>query len=292
MREPQPRLGRGLAALLGQVSDDGTDSAAGYLHIVDIGDIGPNPHQPRLDVDPAALSDLTASIEQQGLLQPILVRETEGTPRYQIIAGERRWRAATAAGLVRIPCVVRRMSDPEASMAALVENLQREDLNPLEEAEGLQKALDRFGLTQEALARSLGKSRSHVANTMRLLNLPESIRRDVRAGRLSAGHARALLPHPDPEAAARSVIARGLNVRQTEALVAAAAQRPAPAGPDRHSDRQRDPDLCALEQELSEKLGLAVSISDRAGVGRVTIDYRSLDQLDGLIALLSGPGQP
>ena len=287
MRDPAPKLGRGLAMLLGQDGPGGDGSAeTGHLRPLPIADIGPNPHQPRAEIEAAALRDLAASIAAQGLLQPILVREVAGqTPRYQIIAGERRWRAAAQAGLTEIPCVIRRMSEPEASMAALVENLQREDLNPLEEAEGLHRAIDRFSLTQEALAHALGKSRSHIANTMRLLNLPEAVRQDLRAGRLTAGHARALLSHPDPLSAARVVIARGLNVRQTEALAAAgAADHHDPA---RRERRPPDPDLAALEQELSEKLGLSISIADRNGAGRVTISYRTLDQLDGVIALLS-----
>ncbi len=286
MRESPAKLGRGLAALLGQDAGAlGGDAPEGQLRTLPVVEIGLNPEQPRSQIDPASLEELTASITEQGVLQPILVRETAATapPRYQIVAGERRWRAAQAAGLTEIPCVVRRMSDSDASMAALVENLQREDLNPLDEAEGLQRAVSRFGLTQETLAQALGKSRSHVANTMRLLNLPEPVRAALRRGQLSAGHARALLSHPDPEAAARLVIARGLNVRQTEALGSAA---PTTAAEPRLSP-SGDPDLQALEHELSEKLGLAITIADRGGAGRVTIRYRTLAQLDGLIELLS-----
>jgi ParB family chromosome partitioning protein len=280
MREAAPKLGRGLASLLGQDMPADTPTAAGPLRQVSLSDIAPNPHQPRAEINPASLADLAASIAQQGLLQPVLVREVAGkSPPYELVAGERRWRAAAQAGLTEIPCVVRDMSDSDVAMAALVENLQREDLNPLDEAEGFQRALDRFGLTQETLGRAVGKSRSHVANTLRLLNLPESVRQDLRAGRLSAGHARALLAHPDPQAAARSVIARGLNVRQTEALASERRDEPQP--------RPRDPDLAALEAELSEKLGLAISILDRGGAGRVSIQYRSLDQLDGIVTLLS-----
>lgn len=284
MREAAPKLGRGLAALLGQDAPAAPTAPGGPERLlqIDAAEIGPNPEQPRASIDAENLRELTASIAQQGVLQPILVRESDGAaPRYRIIAGERRWRAAIAAGLSHVPCVVRHMSDSDASLAALVENLQREDLNALEEAEGLRRALQRFGLTQDALARALGKSRSHIANTLRLLNLPLSVREHLRAGRLSAGHARALLSHADPEAAARAVIARGLNVRQTEAMTTPAPEAP-PTKP------VRDPDITALERDLTEKLGLAVRITDRGGNGRVAIAYRSLEQLDGLIRLLTG----
>ena len=285
MRDSSQKLGRGLATLLGRDTEpSNSGDAAEALRTLRVDEIGPNPDQPRTQMDETSLRELTASVAAQGLLQPVLVREaTSGSPRYLIIAGERRWRAARAAGLVDIPCVVRRMSDSEASLAALVENLQREDLNPLDEAEGMQRAISRFDMTQDALGQALGKSRSHVANTMRLLHLPEMVREALRSGQLTAGHARALLTHSDPEAAARVVIARGLNVRQTEALGTTAARETTPPS----SPRSIDPDLQALEHELSEKLGLSVSIAGRGEVGRLTIRYRTLAQLDGLIALLN-----
>ncbi len=284
MRDSSQKLGRGLATLLGRDTEPShSGDAPEALRTLRVDEIGPNPDQPRTQMDEASLRELTASVAAQGLLQPVLVREaTSGSPRYLIIAGERRWRAARAAGLVDIPCVVRRMSDSEASVAALVENLQREDLNALDEAEGMQRAISRFGMTQDALGQAIGKSRSHVANTLRLLQLPEMVREALRSGQLTAGHARALLTHADPEAAARVVIARGLNVRQTEALGASAAPDPTP-----RSSHNVDPDVQALEHELCEKLGLSVTIAGRGGVGRLTIRYRTLAQLDGLIALLS-----
>src|SRR3954468_6635396 len=178
----------------------------------------PGPFQPRTNMDPEQLRDLTESIRQQGVLQPLLARpHPERQGRFQIIAGERRWRAAQAAGLHEVRVLVRPLSDTEAMAAALVENLQRQDLDPIEEAEGYKRLLGEFGLTQDGLGELVGKSRSHVANTMRLLQLPDSVRDGVRSGALSAGHARALLGHPDPAGAAKIVIARGLNVRQTEA---------------------------------------------------------------------------
>jgi ParB family chromosome partitioning protein len=232
-------------------------------------------------MDPIALSELAESIRLRGILQPILARPTGShAESYQIIAGERRWRAAQQAGLHEVPVFVRDMADGEAMAAALVENLQREDLNAIEEAEGYRRLLEEFGLTQERLGEAVGKSRSHVANVLRLLNLPASVQAAVKRGEISPGHARALLAHPEPEKAALSVIARGLNVRQTEALAqgrAAASDRPPP----------RDPDIVALERRLSERLGLRVDIAVQGTGGTLRIAYRSLDQLDSLITLLT-----
>ncbi|MGI4943734.1 MAG: ParB/RepB/Spo0J family partition protein, partial [Janthinobacterium lividum] len=238
----------------------------------------PGPFQPRVAMAPDALAELVDSIRRQGVLQPILARPMPGFPqRYQIIAGERRWRAAQAAGLHEIPVLLRDLPDSEAMAAALVENLQRQDLNAIEEAEGYRRLSDEFGLTQEELGSAVGKSRSHVANLMRLLQLPPTVRAEVQNGALSAGHARALLTHPDPVKGALQVIARGLNVRQTEAMLQKRA-RPTP--------RPRDPETDALEKELSELLGLRVSISFDGKAGSVQIHYRNLDQLDGLVARL------
>jgi ParB family chromosome partitioning protein len=205
--------------------------------------------------------------------------------RFQIIGGERRWRAAQQVPLHEVPVVVRNLDDRQAMAAALVENLQRQDLNALEEAEGYRRLLDDFGLTQEALGQSVGKSRSHVANTMRLLGLPDRVRELLRDGALSAGHARALLTAPDPVALALQVVDRGLNVRQTEAL-AAAKPRADPAEPGR--PEAPDPETAALERELSNRLGLKVAIRHAGRGGQVTIRYRDLDQLDGVVRLLNG----
>ena len=216
VRDAGPRLGRGLAALLGE--DPPAQANDGSVQLLPLAILFPGPFQPRRQVDPGELAGLADSIREQGVLQPILVRPDAGAPgRYQIIAGERRWRAAQQPGLHDIPALVRSLTDPMAMAAALVENLQREDLNPIDEGEGYRRLIEDFALTQERVAESVGKSRSHIANTMRLLKLPQTVQSELRRGALSAGHARALLTHPDPARAAIAVIAQGLNVRQTEA---------------------------------------------------------------------------
>lgn len=285
-RETAPRLGRGLAALFGDGAAPPSIPDAAPRTVLPITALEPGPFQPRTAIDPAALEDLTASIRHQGVLQPLLARPHPGARgRYQIIAGERRWRAAQAAGLHEVPVLVRPLSDAEAMAAALVENLQRQDLDPIEEAEGYRRLLHEFGMTQEGLGAAVGKSRSHVANTIRLLQLPPGVRSHLRTGALTAGHARALLTHPEPETAAKAVIARGLNVRQTEALTSRT---------DRAADRGRQasgagtaPETEAVARELTEHLGLRVRIEFDGQGGSVRIDYRSLDQLDGLLALLT-----
>ncbi len=282
-KEASPRLGRGLAALLGDVASPSSVPTGASTTVVAIDLFEPSPYQPRGVMDETALQELTESIQARGVLQPILARpHPDKAGHYQIIAGERRWRAAQRAGLHEIPVLLRPLSEAEAMAAALVENLQRQDLNALEEAEGYRRLIDEFGLTQDALGTAVGKSRSHVANTLRLLNLPPAVQAAVHKGALSAGHARALLSHPDPAIAALSVISRGLNVRQTEALAA----RRSGSGPERQA-RARDRDTVALERTLTERLGLKVDITFEGGGGTVRIRYRTLDQLDGLIALLS-----
>ncbi len=278
-REPLPRLGRGLAALLGDAPPVAGGAAGDGVRTLSAASMEPSPFQPRHRMNAEALGELVDSIRAQGVLQPLLVRPHPTQPdRYQIVAGERRWRAAQQAGLHEIPALIRPLSDTETMTAALVENLQRQDLNAIEEAEGYQRLVQEFDMTQDAVASVIGKSRSHIANTLRLMNLPEPVKHEVRQGNLSAGHARALLSHSDPHAAALDVIARGLNVRQTEALVT-----------DRPRERPRvEPDSAtlALEAELSARLGLRVGISFDGRGGVLRIQYRSLDQLDGLIALL------
>jgi ParB family chromosome partitioning protein len=276
-----PRLGRGLAALLG----DPGGSPAGTVRNVPIEALEAGPFQPRGPMDAEALDELADSIRRRGILQPILARPLAGVAnRYQIIAGERRWRAAQKAGLHDVPVFVRDLPDSDAMAAALVENLQRQDLNAIEEAEGYRRLIEEFGLTQERLGEAVGKSRSHVANALRLLNLPEPVQRALKAGTLTAGHARALLAHPDPEAAAQQVMARGLNVRQTEAL----AQQRAAQPEDRPDAPEKDAETLALQRGLSEQLGLRVEISHGVRGGSLRISYRSLDQLDRLVALLRG----
>jgi ParB family chromosome partitioning protein len=277
-KDSSPRLGRGLAALLGEPLPAALGEPSGPRPIP-VEFLSPGPFQPRGPMDVDSLAELTASVRAHGILQPLLVRpDPSGPGRFQIIAGERRWRAAQAAGLHEIPALLRDLTDAEAMAAALVENLQRQDLNAIEEAEGYRRLLEDFGLTQERLGEAVGKSRSHVANTLRLLSLPLPVQAEVRKGALTAGHARALLAHPDPMAAALSVIARGLNVRQTEAL---AARKPAA------ESRPRDPETAALELDLSRRLGLKVEIAFDGKGGIVRIHYRSLDQLDGIVTLLT-----
>ncbi|GBQ28625.1 ParB/RepB/Spo0J family partition protein [Gluconacetobacter azotocaptans] len=289
--QARPRLGRGLAALLGdqapaiaRVSGKATDDRAGTLP-VDL--LEPGPFQPRQVMEPEALSELADSIRTRGILQPILVRpHPERENVFQIIAGERRWRAAQMAALHDVPVHIRTLDDGDAMAAALVENLQRADLNAIEEAEGLQRLLQDYRLTQDELAGALGKSRSHVANMVRLLNLPGAVRNALRNGELTAGHARALLAHPDPVAALKIVLDQGLNVRQTEALIQKTtrqAQKPAPAAAER-----KDPEIQVLERDLSARLGLKVQIAFDGKGGSIRILYHSLDQFDAVLARLNG----
>ncbi len=275
MSGASPRLGRGLAALLGENAGPAQPRTTLAVTVLE-----PGPFQPRTSMDPEQLKDLTESIKAQGVLQPLLARPHPGKPgNYQIIAGERRWRASQAAGLHEVPVLIRPLSDTEAMAASLVENLQRQDLDAIEEAEGYKRLIGEFGLTQDGLGELVGKSRSHVANTMRLLQLPDAVRDGLRSGTLTAGHARALLSHPDPAAAAKIVIARGLNVRQTEALVQRSEQKPA-------ETKTADPEVAALERELSTRLGLKVQITQEGRGGTVRIAYRNLDQLDAVLELL------
>ena len=287
-KEPGQRLGRGLAALLGDQRPAPAAPAAAPpapgVTAIPVEHLEPGPFQPRGDFDPASMAELVDSIRARGILQPLLARpHPEEKERFQIIAGERRWRAAQQAGLHVVPALVRALTDAEAMAAALVENLQRQDLNAMEEAEGYHRLTEEFGLTQERLAESVGKSRSHVANMLRLRQLPATVMEEVRRGRLSAGHARALLGHPDPAKAALAVIARGLNVRQTEAMVPTHGTKArSPGG----GSASKDPETASLERDLAERLGLKVEISFDGKSGSVRIHYRSLDQLDSLIALL------
>ncbi|WP_237215411.1 ParB/RepB/Spo0J family partition protein [Falsiroseomonas oryziterrae] len=282
-RKPQPpRLGRGLSAL---IPDAPPTAEAGALRTVPVEALEPGPFQPRGAMDKGALEELASSIRENGILQPILVRPKPEAPgAYQIIGGERRWRAAQVAQLHEVPVIVRELGDREAMAAGLVENLQRQDLNAMEEAEGYRRLLDEFGLTQEGLGQAVGKSRSHVANTLRLLSLPETVRDLVRHGALTAGHARTLVGTPEPARLAAQIVARNLNVRQAEALVAAQGRpRNGKAG-----KAERDPHTVALERELTERLGLKVSVQHQGKGGQVVIEYRDLDQLDGLVRLLNG----
>jgi ParB family chromosome partitioning protein len=283
-RDPAARLGRGLAALLGEAAVQ-MPVQGEAIRQVPLDLLEPNPYQPRSTMDPAALGELTESIRLRGILQPLLIRpHPASTGRYQIVAGERRWRAAGAAGLHEVPALVREMADTEAAAVALVENLQRQDLNAMDEAEGYSRLLSQFGLTQEAMGQAIGKSRSHITNTLRLLTLPERLKDALREGIISAGHARALLAHPAPEVGLREVIARQLSVRQTEAL----ATRE-PRGERTRADEPsngRGPDTVALERTLSEQLGLTVRVSFDGRRGVIQFHYTDLDQLDNLLSRL------
>lgn len=275
----QPALGRGLAALLG---DRDNSTAEEALRTVAIELLAPGPFQPRSAIDSEQLESLAESIRAHGLLQPILVRRsTDARIPYEIIGGERRWRAAQLVPLHDVPILIRAFSDRDAMAAALVENLQRQDLNILEEAEGYRRLMQEFGLTQEMLGEVVGKSRSHVANTLRLLAMPATLRTFVENGSLTAGHARALLTTDDPEKLARTVLARGLNVRQTEIL---AGKGPAEAKAPRVIDAETE----TLARSISMQLGLRVSIRPAGTGGQVIIDYRTLDQLESLVRLLNG----
>lgn len=289
-----PRLGRGLAALLGDTQDVASADKPGTegIHPLPIELLEAGPFQPRQMMEQEPLEELAESIRAQGILQPILARPHPGQPnRYQIIAGERRWRAAQLAGLHEVPVHVRSLSDVDAMAASLVENLQRRDLNAIEEAEGLQRLISEFALTQEQLAGAIGKSRSHVANTIRLLQLPVSVRRDVMKGELSAGHARALIGHPDPAKAALAVIAGRLSVRQTETLAQdhgnAARIAPPSARAPINPQGGKDAETEALERDLRQKLGLKIEVQFNGRGGQLRIHYDTLDQLDGVLQLLN-----
>ncbi|WP_312781702.1 ParB/RepB/Spo0J family partition protein [Brevundimonas sp.] len=287
MSERQRGLGRGLSALLGENVAESAPVDGGVqptgVRAVPIESLKPNPDQPRKQFSAENLEELTASIRDKGVLQPILVRPQPGEDgMWQIIAGERRWRAAQAARLKAVPIIERAMDDVEVMEVAIIENVQRADLNPVEEALAYGSLMSRFGRTQDALAGVVGKSRSHVANTIRLLQLPDSVLDHVMENRLSAGHARALITAPNPEALAEQVLAKGLNVRQTEALARRAAEGPKPSKAKPVLSGEGAADVAALEQDLADALGLKVQLSDKGGKGELTIKYGTLEQLDDL----------
>ncbi|MFT6887844.1 MAG: ParB family chromosome partitioning protein [Paracoccaceae bacterium] len=286
-RKPQARgLGRGLSALIGEEPQIAASSNETPTR-VPIELIRPNPDQPRRSFAEEDLVELAASIREKGVIQPLVVRKDPGKPgAYQIVAGERRWRAAQLVQLHELPVVVRDFSDDEALEVAIIENIQRADLNPVEEAAGYRQLMDRFSHTQEKLAEVMGKSRSHIANALRLLSLPEVVIEHLRAGRLSAGHARALVTASDPAALAEQVIARGLSVRQTEAL--AKAQKIQAEAPRKPARADKDADTRALEADLSAAVGLKIAIDHKQdGAGEVRVRYGTLEELDTLCQLLS-----
>lgn len=281
------RLGRGLAALIGDVGDESAaiDRTRSQRR-VPVEFLRPNPRNPRRNFTDTELDELSASIRERGIIQPILVRTVRGVPdAYEIIAGERRWRAAQKAGLHDVPIVLLEVSDQEALELAIIENVQREDLNPLEEAMGYQALIDEFKHAQDDIAKIVGKSRSHVSNTLRLLKLPEGVKGYLRNGQISAGHARALLNQPDPEKIAEAILAQGLNVRQVEAL---AQYNAAKSGKARKASTrgEKDADTRALERRLSDALGLSVAIAHQGEGGEIKIKYRTLEQLDDVVRRL------
>lgn len=288
MRKARPGLGRGLSALMGDIQREepvapGAVTTPG-LRMLPVGSLTPHPGQPRRRFDEAALDELANSIAARGLIQPIVVRPLG--KGFQIVAGERRWRAAQRARLHEVPVIIRDFDDAETLEVALVENIQRQDLNAIEEAEAYARLVGDYGHTQEALAKIVHKSRSHVANLMRLLELPAPVQTLVVEGQLSMGHARAMIGAANVEALARDVIAKQLSVRETEKLARAA--KPSTGRGDRSADQGPNHDIAALENQLADLLGLSVRIAFSAKGGTLTLGYSTLDQLDMICQRLSG----
>lgn len=288
---PRRGLGRGLSALMGETAveqpiDPAASKTAG-VRMMQIAHIQPNPNQPRRHFDDAALDELAASIAARGLIQPIVVRPHPHNSGYQIVAGERRWRAAQRARLHELPVIVRELSDADTLEFAIVENIQRQDLNAIEEAQSYQRLIRDFGHTQEALGKLVDKSRSHIANMLRLLDLPAGVQAMVADGRLSMGHARALITAPNAEALAAEVLRRDLSVRETEKLAKAGKADRKAAKPNAVS-APGDADVAALERQLGDILGLKVLIAYGEKGGQITISYSTLDQLDLVCQRLSG----
>ncbi len=285
------RLGRGLAALMGDVGEESVTVERGRAQRrAPVEHLHPNPRNPRRSYSDAELDELAASIRERGIIQPIVVRTQRGAAdAYEIIAGERRWRAAQRAGLHEVPIVVLDVGDGEALELAIIENVQRSDLNAIEEAMGYQALGDEFHHAHDEIAKIVGKSRSHVANTLRLLKLPVPVQALIREGKISAGHARALIGAPDPERVAREIVAKGLNVRQAEALAQERHERKGKK-PTTRARVVKDPDTLALERRLSDALGLTVTIDSLGHGGVLQIRYRTLDQLDSLVQRLGWNG--
>ena len=287
-------LGRGLSALMADVAEaeqPSTKSGSSGERLIPIEQIKPNPDQPRKRFEKGDLDDLAASISEKGVIQPLIVRSTQDDT-FEIVAGERRWRAAQMAKLHELPVIVREFTNVEVLEIAIIENIQRADLNAVEEAMGYRQLMDRFGHTQEQLATALGKSRSHIANLLRLLNLPDQVQEMLRNGDLSAGHARALIPAEDPLKLALQIVKGGLSVRAAEALVknegkGSAEDSTAPTSEKKASEK--DADTKALEGDLSASIGMKVSLDHKPGqeAGVMTVKYTSLDELDKLCRLLS-----
>ena len=291
-KKPNRGLGRGLSALMSDVApaEDAAAPASGSSNrFAPIDQVYPNPDQPRRTFDEDALADLAASIAQKGVIQPLIVRERPTAKgRFEIVAGERRWRAAQRAQLHEVPVIIREFEDVEVLEVAIIENIQRADLNPVDEASGYKQLMEKFGRTQEEMGKALGKSRSHIANSVRLLTLPASVQAYLESGKLSAGHARALIGHPDVEQLAAAIIKNGLSVRDAERL-AKQDKTTKPQRRDRTAS-EKDADTVQIEKDLAAQLGMKVAINHVAGkeAGQVVLHYKDLEQLDDLLRLLSG----
>ncbi|MEQ9692794.1 ParB/RepB/Spo0J family partition protein [Shimia sp. SDUM112013] len=293
-KKGKPRgLGRGLSALMADVTEEQTNQNADAPRQADmyvpIENVVPNPDQPRRSFTEDQLEELAASIKEKGVIQPLIVRELEGG-KFEIVAGERRWRASQMAQLHKLPVIVRDYDDTEVLEIAIIENIQRADLNPVEEAAGYRALMDRFGHTQEKLSAALGKSRSHIANLMRLLQLPDDVQTLLKNGDLSTGHARALITSDDPSGLAKKVVKGGLSVRQTEALAKSFGSKLSTTNNLKATEKpKKDADTIALEGDLSANLGMKVAIDHKSGgeSGQVTIKYATLDQLDEICRILS-----
>ena len=291
-------LGRGLAALLDEAarpvaaragSESGGEASTGGVREVEVGRIRPNPAQPRMHFDEQSIAELADSIAERGVLQPVLLRP-DGE-NFQLVAGERRWRAAQRARLHTIPAIIREIDDSTSAEIALIENVQRQDLNAIEEAEGYKTLIGTYGHTQDVVAKLVHKSRSHIANLLRLLDLPAAVRQLLLQGDISMGHARAILTAPDPGKLAREIVENGLSVRQAEALAKQVKPGTGSAfarAAVRHEQKARDADLAALERQLGDMLGLKVKVANDGNRGAVTLHYNSLDQLDMICQRLSG----
>jgi ParB family chromosome partitioning protein len=285
------RLGRGLAALIGDVGEESSVERPRAQRRLPISALRPNARNPRRSFAAAELEELTASLRERGIIQPIVVRSLRGVPDgYEIIAGERRWRAAQRAGLHEVPVVVIEATDAEALQLAIIENVQRADLNPLEEAEGYRALMEEFHNSQEEIAKIVGKSRSYLANTLRLLKLPDAVKAYIQDGKLTAGHARMLIGEANAEQLAQDIVARDLNVREVEAMARERAQKSGKKqtnGRRAHGAAAKDADTLAAEKRLTDALGLTVSIDQRrGGGGTLSIRYRDFDQLDDVIQRL------
>jgi len=280
-------LGRGLAALIGDVGAENSAERPRGQRRVPIASLRPNARNPRRLFADAELDELAASLRERGIIQPIVVRQVRGaSDNFEIVAGERRWRAAQRAKLHDVPVVVIEATDAQALQLAIIENVQRTDLNPLEEADGYRALMEEFSHSQDEIANFIGKSRSHVANTLRLLKLSDKVKDYINAGKLSAGHARMLIGHPDAEELAEQIVVRGLNVRQVEAIAREAPKAAKPNARAAQARAAKNADTAALEKRLADALGLAVSIEHRERGGTLAIRYRSLDQLDEVVRRL------